>query len=266
VPTSLIDLLSKRRDFHAAPFLGTYFLRFNCSRAPFDDTRVREAFTLAVDKRVIVEKITRAGELVAESFVPPGIPGYASPVAPLRDAERARALLAEAGFSGGTRFPLVTYLYSDSKVNEAIAVELQAMWKRELGIEVNLARQEWKVYLNSLSNLDFDIARSSWVGDYPDPNTFLDMFVSGGGNNRTGWASADYDALIAAAGRETDPVKRFAILHEAERMLIAEAMPVCPLFFYVGIQLYNPDRIGGIAPNLLDEHPLREMYRKDLAR
>lgn len=262
-PPALLDDLKKREDFHAAPFLGIYFLRFNCVKGPFADERVRRAFSLAVDKTRIVEKITRAGELPAPGFVPPGIPGYEGTAGLGYDPEAARKLLAEAGFPGGEGFPNATYLYSKSELNEAIAVELQGMWREKLGVTVNLARQEWKVYLNSMSLLDYDIARSSWVGDYPDPNTFLDMFVTGGGNNRTGWSSAEYDGLIAEAARELDPARRFGILRRAEDLLVKGAVPICPVFYYVGIQLYDPKRLGGIYANVLDEHPLRRIYRKD---
>lgn len=261
-PPALLNDLCVRPDFHAAPFLGIYFLRFNCEKPPFNDPRVRQAFALSVDKKLITEKITRAGELPATSFVPPGIAGYTSPEAPAADPERARQLLAEAGFPGGKGFPLVTYLYSEGGLNEAIAVELQNMWRRELGVNINPARQEWKVYLNSLSSLDYGIARSTWVGDYPDPNTFLDMFVTGSGNNRTGWSDPAYDRLIAAAARETDEAKRFEILRQAEEMLVVKQAPICPLYFYVGIQLYDPTKWGGIKPNVLDEHPLKAMFRK----
>ena len=137
------------------------------------------------------------------------------------------------------------------------------MWREELGVNVNLARQEWKVYLNSLSLLDYDIARSSWVGDYPDPNTFLDMFLTGGGNNRTGWSNAEYDRLIAESARELDPARRFAILRQAEDLLVQKAVPVCPVYYYVGIQLYDPAKLSGIRANVLDEHPLRRIYRKN---
>ena len=262
VPPALLAEMKKRDDFHAAPFLGTYFLRFNCARAPFADARVRRAFSLVVDKPSIVGRITRAGELPAGSFVPPGAGGYDPASGVERDADEARRLLAEAGFPDGRGFPMVTYLYSEGELNEAIAVELQGMWRRELGVNVQLLRQEWKVYLRSLSSLDYDIARSTWVGDYPDPNTFLDMFVTGGGNNRTGWSDPDYDKLIADAAAALDPAKRHAILRRAEEILVREQMPVCPIFFYVGIQIYDGDRLGGIEGNVLDEHPLKAIYRK----
>jgi len=261
-PPSLLEDLKKRPDFHAAPFLGTYFLRFNCQQGPFADDRVRKAFAMTVDKQKIVERITRAGESAAPGFVPPGLDGHIAPEGLPYDPDRARALLAEAGFPEGRGFPLVRYLYSEGGLNEAIAVELQSMWRQKLGINVSLARQEWKVYLNSMNSLDYDIARSSWVGDYPDPNTFLDMFVTGGGNNRTGWSSKQYDDLIAAAAREADPAARLQILADAERLLVMQDTPVCPIYFYVGIQLYDADKIGGIEPNVLDEHPIKSMFRK----
>jgi oligopeptide transport system substrate-binding protein len=261
-PPSLLDALKKRADFHAAPFLGSFFLRFNCSKPPFSDVRVRKAFAMVIDRKRITTKITRAGESPAVSFVPPGISGYSTPTGLAEDVAEARRLLSEAGYPGGKGFPLTTYLYSEGELNEGVAIELQSMWREALGITVQLARQEWKVYLNSLGSLDYGIARSSWVGDYPDPNTFLDLFLSESGNNRTGWSNADYDAMIHAAAAEADPVKRFGILHHAEEFLVRDQVPISPLFFYVGIQLYDGKRFGGIEANVLDEHPIREMYRK----
>ena len=136
------------------------------------------------------------------------------------------------------------------------------MFRQELGINVSLQRQEWKVYLNSVSNLDYDFARGTWVGDYDDPNTFLDMFVSGGGNNETGYADPKYDQLIAEAAADVDQNKRFATFRQAEHKLVSEAIPICPLYYWVGIQLYNGNRLRGMAANLLDEHPLERMYWK----
>jgi oligopeptide transport system substrate-binding protein len=263
-PTALLDELRKRPDFHAAPFLGTYFMRFNVTKKPFGDARVRQAFALVVDRDLLVKKITRAGEQPALSFVPPGAAGYEPPQTTLvRDCDKARRLLADAGFPGGRGFPRVSYLYKgDSDLDRDIAVELQGLFERELGVRIELLGQEWKVYLRSLSALDFDICRSTWVGDYNDPNTFLDMFVTGGGNNRTGWGSVEYDHLIAKAARTLGRQARFDIFRRAEHLLVSEAAPVVPLYFYVGIQFYDGTRLGGIEANLLDEHPIREMFWK----
>ena len=263
-PTSLMHELKQRPDFHAAPFLGNYFFRFNCSRKPFNDPRVRRAFCLAVDRKHLTEAISRAGEVPATSFVPPGAGGgYEPPAGYERDLDLARKLLAEAGYPGGTGFPPFGYLYrADSDLDQDIAVELQGVFQRELGVSMQLTRQEWTVYLNTQVALDYDLCRSSWVGDYNDPNTFLDMFITDGGNNRTGWSHKSYDGLIAAAGREVDNAKRFEIFRKAEKILVTDEAPICPLYYYVGIQFYDPERLGGIEPNLLDEHPLKAMYWK----
>jgi oligopeptide transport system substrate-binding protein len=264
-PPSLIPELKSRPDFHAAPFLGNYFIRFNVKRKPLDDVRVRQAFAMAIDRERIVQKITQAGEPPAYSFTPPGTAsGYQPPKMFGRDVQKARRLLAEAGYPDGKGFPTVTYLYDSKKLNEDIAVEIQNMLSDALSVHIELQKQEWKVYLNSLSRLDYDFARSSWVGDYNDPNTFIDCFVSGGGNNRTGWSSKEYDDLVAAAAMEADSAKRSQIFQQAEEILLNQGTPICPLYYYVGIQIYDGQKFGGIEPNLLDEHPFREMYRKPL--
>ncbi len=263
VPVMLIGDLRRKPYFHSAPFLGNFFIRFNCTRPPFNDPRVRQAFSLVVDKRLVVEKITRAGEIPADSFVPPGTAGYQPPTSRLGyDPERARRLLAAAGYPGGRGFPTFAFLYNTGEQNQYIGVELKNMFERELGVTMGLRPQENKVYQNTMSNVDYDLARSSWVGDYDDPNTFLDMWVTGSGNNRTGWSDPRYDALIADAGTEPDALKRFDIFRRAEEILISEATPICPLYYYVGIQLYDGERLGGVQGNVLDEHPIRAMYRK----
>lgn len=262
-PVSLIMELKKRPEFHSAQFLGNYFMRFNCTRPPFNDARVRKAFALVVDKDLIVNKITRAGEHPASSLVPPGTPNYTPPPGLERNVELAKKLLAEAGYPDGKGFPRVNYLYDDKELNEKVAIEIQNMLSRDLGIEVGLQKQEWKVYLNSMSQLDYDFCRSSWVGDYADANTFLGCFVTGDGNNRTGWSNAAYDKLVADANREPDVEKRAGMFREAEKILISDEAPICPLYFYVGIQFYDDKKIGGISPSLLDNHPLKDMFRKD---
>ena len=180
------------------------------------------------------------------------------------DPEAARRLLAEAGFPDGKGFPLTRSCTTKASKIATLRSSLQAMWLQHLGVKVNLALQEWKVYLNSLSSLDYGIARSSWVGDYPDPNTFLDMFVTGNGNNRTGWSDPAYDRLIGMPPRKPIP-PTLRDLRQAEAILVSQQVPVCPIFYYVGIQLYDPAKLGGIESNVLDEHPLKAMYRRPLA-
>ena len=256
----LLDALKGTEDFHVSPYLGVHFIRFNCTRAPFNDPRVRQAFALVINRHRLTEKITRAGERIAESLVPPGIPGYEPTLGLGYNVNLARKLLAEAGYPGGKNFPLSHYLYSEDEMNEGIAVELQSMWQKELGISILLERREWKVYLTSMNRLDYGMAISNWISDYADPNSFLELFVSGGGNNRTGWKSQSYDHMLDTASHEINPHKRFTLLRNAEDMIICQEVPITPLFFNLAIQLYHPKELGGIEPNLFDEHPLSEIY------
>lgn len=262
IPWHLMDILTTRPDFHAYTTLATYFYRFNVTRHPFTDVRVRKALNLAVDKERIVDRILHAGQLPAAVLVPPVMPHYTSPPGlPYNPAEAAR-LLAEAGYPGGKGFPKVSILFNTMEAHRQIAVEMQAMWKEKLGIQVDLDNQEWGTFLNSESSLDYDMSRGSWIADYPDPNTFLDMFVTNGGNNRTGWGNRRYDELITRAAKERDQKKRMEIFREAEKLLIVDEMPIMPIYFYVMINLYDGDRIGGIYPNPLDDHPLKYVYIK----
>lgn len=262
VPIELLDLLLKRPDFHTYPILGAYYVSFNITRKPFDDVRVRQALGLAIDKERITKKITKAGEQPAYSFTPPGINRYHAPQVHLGyDPEKARRLLAEAGYPGGKGFPRFQYTYNASaggagKINADIAVELQQMWRDELGIDMEARQMEWKVYLAARSKLDYDVSRASWFADYNDADTFLNLFVSDNGNNQTGWSSARYDQLIRDADHQNDPARREKLFQEAETMLVDEVTPVVPLFFYVGFNYYHPDEIKGIYPNLIDMHPV----------
>jgi oligopeptide transport system substrate-binding protein len=264
VPPSLTQKLKQQPWFHTGPFLGTWFTRINVTRAPFNDARVRQAFALAVDKKRIVEKITQLGEPIANSLTPPGTGNdYQPPKGLGYDVTKARQLLSEAGFPNGKGFPRVEYLYIPLPIERSIAIELQAMWQEALGVTVNLTKQEQKVWLKSMRELDYHLCRSSWVGDYNDPSTFLDLFTQGNGQNRTGYASPAYDQLIQAAASEADISKRNEFFHQAENRLVSEDTAVIPVYFYVGVQFYHAERLKGVQGNLIDDHPFRCMKWKE---
>ena len=261
VPVELLDVLLKRPDFHTFDFLGTYFIRMNVTHKPFNDPRVRMALVLAVDKNRIVKKLLKAGEKTASHFVPDGVANYASPAGLGYDPERAKQLLAEAGYPGGKGFPRFDYVFDSAAgggagIHQNIAVELQQMWHDTLGIDMELRQMEWKVYLSTQTRLDYDLSRSSWIGDYNDPQTFLSLFTSNDGNNRTGWKNPEYDAFIQAAGNEPDVKKRAQDFQEAESLLVNQQVPIIPLYFYVGVNFFDTNRIHGIYQNILDNHPL----------
>ncbi len=230
---------------------------------------------LAIDRRAICEKIVLKGEQPSWSLTPPGLAGYARPelehadvgadlaqyeVALEHDRAEARALLAAAGFGPAHRFPALEVHFNTSETHRDIAEVIAADWSRALGLDVKLLNQEWKSYIDSQQNLHYDVSRSSWIGDYADANTFLEAFVGGGENNRTGWSNARYDALLARASTEREPAHRLELLAQAERILLEE-LPILPLYSYVSQNLVNP-RLGGFHANVQDEHPPKFWYWK----
>jgi oligopeptide transport system substrate-binding protein len=261
IPPELVPDLRNKPYFHANPFGATSFIRFNVKRKPFDDVRVRKALALALDKKDIVDKITRAGESPANHLVPPGSAGYTPPEGLAYNPDEARRLLAEAGYPEGRGFPDVNLLYAGRGVGTQMATEIQALWKRELGItSIHLRGQEWKVYLNTQSLIDFDLCVSAWVGDYNDPQTFLDMFVTDGGNNNTGWGNPKYDQMLQNSESTPDPAQRMQVLHDMEKILVEDEVPIVPVYFYVGMSLYYPQKLGGFEPNFVDDHRWGEFY------
>jgi len=249
----------KRSDFAVAPNLGTYYYRFNCTHKPLDDPRVRKAFALSLDKQEIVTKAGRIGQPVTGVLVPPGVPGYTGTKGLGRDPEEARRLLAEAGFPGGKGFPKLALLYNTSEGHKKIAELAQVSWRRELGITVELTNVEWKVFLDRCNKLDYDIARAGWYGDYVDPNTFLDMFVTGGGNNNTGWSNAEYDRLIAEAAHTLDAAERMRVFRRAEVILTEHEVPILPIYNYVGAMLVKP-HVKGWHPNLRNDILFQDLW------
>jgi len=233
------------------PQLGTYYFRFNVTRPPLDDARVRRAMSLAIDRQAIVEKISQGGQTPAGSFSPPGAGGFIPSLMIGYDPEAARRLLAEAGYPDGLGFPGAEFLYNTSESHRLIAEAVQQMWKRELGIDVALYNQEWKVYLDSMSNLDFGLARSGWVAVYNDANQFLEIMTTGNPNNRTGWGSEDYDRWHDASMRERDPVERMKLLQRLDAILMEEA-PVAPVYHYTQIYLQDA-RVENWNPGPLDK-------------
>jgi oligopeptide transport system substrate-binding protein len=261
VPSEILDLLLKRPDFHSFTNFASYFMRMNTTRKPFHDARVRKAFSMSIDRQRLVEKVTRGGETPANFLVPNCLPFYQSPEGLGYDVEQARKLLAEAGYPNGEGFPRIEYTFSTGRDHEKIAVEMKDMWKKALNVDVGLRAVEFKVWLRLQSALDYDLIRSSWVGDYSDPNTFLDLFMSNNPNNRTGWKNAAYDELIRRANSLPDRAARVKLLRQAERVLIAEEAPIAPLYVYNGFNFWDPKKIGGIHMNIRDEHPIHAIRR-----
>lgn len=209
----------------------TYFYRFNTRRFPLNDRRVRQALAYAIDRRQITERVTRGGQPVAASFIPPMETGYRSTASMPENIELARQLLAEAGFPNGEKFPPLKILYNTDQDHQKIALVIQQMWKNVLNIHVTLENQEWKVFFASQRTGNFDIVRGSWAGDYYDPHNFMTIFRAGSGNNRTGWSHPRYEELMDLADQTGIQSERYRLFQEAEAILLEEA-PILPIYTY----------------------------------
>ena len=261
IPLNKIEVYRKKdaEKLRIDTYLGTYFYRLNTKRKPLDDKRVRMALALAVDRESIVRNIHYRTVKVAGNITPPGTGGYTYQGSPLKyDPDKARQLLAEAGFPGGQGFPKLSVLYNSSEQHRRMAEVIQQMWKKNLGIEIELANEEWKVYLKTSQEMDYDISRAGWIGDYPDANTFLDMWLTDGGNNYTGFSLVEYDKLIADAANAPSVEARLALFQKAEGLLMEE-MPILPIYFYTARYLIDP-QVREWHPTILNHHPYKHVY------
>jgi oligopeptide transport system substrate-binding protein len=238
--------------------LATYFYRFNVTKPPLNDARVRRALSYAINRQELIDRVTLGNQMAATSLTPPNTAGFTASTGTLFDAPRARQLLADAGFPGGKNFPRLELLYNTNEGHRKIAEAIQQMWRRELGIDITMANQEAKVYSENQRLLNYQIGRYAWVGDYLDPSTFLDIMVSSSGNNQTGWKNEEYDRLVFQANRAPDNATRFALFQRAENIL-AEESPIAPIYFYVRNNLRLPS-VKGWYGNLLDLHPYTGVY------
>ena len=273
VPPYKVHRLIAAKDpaLRVDPYLSVSYIRVNTqvtgnpevARA-LSDVRVRQALGKVIDRKLMAEKVLRSGETPALAMTPPGTAGYVSRHAWSQDRDAARRLLAEAGYPEGRGFPRLEYLTNTSEGSILAAQAYQEMWRRELGIEVVIRNQEWKIYLQSLQKGDYQLARSAWTGDYNDPNTFLEMFTTGNEMNQTGWSDPEYDRLIRAAAAEGNRERRYEFFQQAEARLIAGA-PVLPVVFNRSKFLIRPE-VEGWHPTLLDIHPLKHVRLRSEVR
>ncbi len=255
LPAMQIPMLLKSGQAKSLTTLGTSFSVFNVTKPPFDNPLVRKAFSLAIDRRALTDKVTMSGQVPADGFIPIGIPG------PTKDKdfrtangkhyfdeharpEEARKLLAEAGYPDGKGFPKVTYKYNTNEGNKNIAEALQAMWKQNLGIEVDLYNEEWKVFINTRNQKDYQIARHSYLVDFFDAGSLLDLFVTNAPENVTGYSNPEYDKLMLDSRKEMDHEKRINLMLQAEDILLQD-MPFIPLYYNAAAYMLNP-RVKGL--------------------
>ena len=236
-------------------------------KAPLDNPQVRQALSLAIDRQAIITNVVKGEQRVALAWVPPGL-ADATPGSDFRsiggdyfkdaNIEAAKKLLTEAGYPDGKGLPTIELIYNTHDVHKAIAEAVQEMWRKNLGVNVRLANQEWKVFINTRSKGAYQIARHGWIGDYADPMTFLDMFETGSGNNDSQYKNPRYDTLIRLAKSTGNQEIRMKAMHEAERLLMEDAV-IAPLYFYTRVTMVKPN-VKGYHRSVLGHVYFKEAY------
>ena len=234
VPTEKIKRYREERpnELIEHNYFGTYYYRINTRKYPLNNVNFRKALSLSIDRDLIVKSILKGNQKVSYSFTPPDDKSY-NPKTELKfDPVKAKLFLEDSGFD--TNNAPLEVLYNTSEGHQKIAQAIQEMWKKNLGLNVVLTNVDWKVYLERETLGEFDISRAGWIGDYPDPFTFLDMMVTNRGNNKTGWSNYEFDKTLKDASSKISTQKRYELYEKAEKILIDE-LPVIPLYTYLSL-------------------------------
>jgi oligopeptide transport system substrate-binding protein len=258
LPPEAIAAYQGKSEYLTAPVLRGYYYGFNVKKAPFTDPRVRRAFSMAIDRSEF-PAILKRGEIPSPYWIPPGMPYHNPAIGLPFDPDAARKLLAQAGYPAGRGFPSVTAAFNTGPENSLVAENLQAQWKRNLGIEILLDNQEWKVYLRRLQTDPPPLFRLGWGADYPDPDNFMNLFTSTSGNNRTRWRNDRYDELIRSAASDPEPVRRQAAYDEAQKILLEDDVAIMPLFVATQNWAVKP-YVRGLRLNALELLYLKNVH------
>lgn len=242
-----------KKELRIQPSMCTYYYAFNNARPPFDDARVRKAFSAAIHRKLLIDRIVRGDQQPATTLVPPRVFGAVSPQAGIGigyDPRAARKWLAEAGYPGGKGFPPVVLMYNTSEGHSQIAQAIQQMWRKVLGVQVRVENQEWKVYLQTIRRVEGPhIFRMAWCADYPDANNFLmEVFHPTKSANSVHWKNAEFAALTEKAQSIQDSAERKRLYARAERILTGEQAVIAPIYFYTSVSLAKPYLKMKVAP------------------
>ncbi len=249
IPKSRLLQAKQLPEFYSAPMYGTYYFIVNCKQAGYDSPLLRKALAYAIDREKIVTKVLKGIGSIATGYVP-GTENYPEIDSVRFDPEYARELLRRSGFSPANPPKGLEILFNNSESHKTIAEVVQQMWKVNLGLDAELVNYEWKVYLENTKNLNYrSLARASWIGDFSDPISFLELYTTTSGNNRTGYSNATYDSLIALSWTETHAEKRLQILHQAEAILMRD-MPIIPIYHYALTELRSPRLLNAVPDPL----------------
>jgi len=246
LPTDAIPALKDSGKMTTQPIAGTYWYKFNVEKAPFNNAKIRKAFTYSIDRQSLIDNILQTGQIPATGAVPPSMELKAGGYFKDNDLETAKKLLEEGMKEEGlTKLPAITLSYNTSEGHKKIAEAIQDQWKKNLGVEVKLENKEWKVYLEDLHEGNFQIGRMGWLGDFNDPINFLELYKDKeGGNNDTNWENPKFKELLNQSALEKDSEKRKKILADAEAILM-EDMPIAPIYFYTNSWV-KKDEVKGV--------------------
>lgn len=250
LPFKEVSELRKEPGYHGVGILSTYYYGFNTRKPPFDNVKVRQAISYAIDRKQITD-LLNAGQQPLTSWIPKGMFGHEEKRGLNFDIEKAKKLLDEAGFKDRSQFPAITIGFNTNENHQRVAENVQAQLKKNLGINVQLANEEWKVYLNRLKTDPPHIFRMGWLADYPDPDNFLSLITSYSENNYTGWKNLEFDKFIAEGAATADPAKRKSIYSRAQEILVEQDVPVAPIYTAVSHFMISP-RVKNFPATSLD--------------
>lgn len=251
LPSSVMELYEGRDDLYVTDQIATRYIYFNLNVEPLDDVRVREAMNLALDREELCTIVGTDTEptynLVAKYMTDRStgeyfVDGAEQPFE--ENAERARELLAEAGYPNAEGFPTLTYSYPTLEMDSDTAQVIQQQLKETLNIDIQLNPQELQANYSARHAGDFELCRMNWTADFADPYTYLSMLLSNSTYNCSGIHDEEYDSIVAQSDRETDPAKRSELMHQAEQLAVGEQFYIMPLYAMKSVNLVNPDITG----------------------
>jgi oligopeptide transport system substrate-binding protein len=260
-PLALIDQLKLDKDYHVATQLGSYFYYVNTQHPILKDVRIRKALSMSFDRQELIDRVVKGGQLPAFALAP-AIGDYKPATGTGYDVAAAKRLLADAGYPGGQGLPSFTIIYNTLDSHKVIAEYLQQVWKNNLGVNVSLQNLEWATFLEERKTSRMELGRAGWIADYPDAQNFLDLIITGGGNNDGHYSDSEYDRLIRQASAMPGGPDRDAVLHQAEEIAITRDQAVIPIYYYVSQNVIDLDKWDGWYTNPQDVHPWTGIKRK----
>jgi oligopeptide transport system substrate-binding protein len=250
LPLDALPQLKKDKNFNSKPLLGTYFLRTNVEKGPLSNSNIRRALALAINREGLIDHVLQGNQMIATSLVPPSMGLQTKPLFADGNIELARSLLAKGRHELKNSFSTITLTYPINARSHTVAQAIQQEWQKNLGLTVELKSLEYKVYIEHISNKNFELAISSWLADFNDPVNFLEIFkTKNGGTNNTGWENPEYTALLNESSATKDLLLRKELLRKSEELLISE-MPIIPIFHYSMLYMLPKELKGVVLSSL----------------